>query len=80
MKNCQFSFGLLIATILNFSTVSSGINSMATVSIVDIVQPVWRKFRPKSPPSLSLIGWMSKILGLVFGAATIGTSFSFIPR
>ena len=57
-----------------YSTVSSGINSMATVSIVDVVQPIWRKFRPLSPPSHSLIGWMSKVIGLAFGVATIGTS------
>ncbi|XP_071040331.1 sodium-coupled monocarboxylate transporter 1 [Parasteatoda tepidariorum] len=68
--------GLCIAGLFSaaLSTISSCLNSIASVTVVDIIKPLYRK----GNMSDKQVVWCAKILSLVYGGICIALSFCFI--
>nr|XP_042898253.1 sodium-coupled monocarboxylate transporter 1 [Parasteatoda tepidariorum] len=68
--------GLCIAGLFSaaLSSLSSCLNSIASVTVVDIIKPLYRK----GNMSDKQVVWCAKILSLVYGGICIGLSFCFM--
>ncbi|CAG5120028.1 unnamed protein product [Candidula unifasciata] len=68
--------GLFVACIFSasISTVSSGINSLAAVTLEDLFKPCYHLVHRK-PPSQGISSVATVILAIIFGAITIGLAY-----
>ncbi|XP_071040028.1 putative sodium-dependent multivitamin transporter [Parasteatoda tepidariorum] len=68
--------GLCIAGLFSaaLSTISSCLNSIASVTVIDIIKPLYRR----GNMSEIQVVWCAKILSLVYGGLCVGLSFCFM--